>query len=54
MQESLIEHNDSNENIKVQITDYCHQNNPERREDFWIYHFDTIYPQALNTRKLVL
>ena len=60
MQEPLIEHffsnkhNGSHKDIKVQIIDYCDPNNPERREDFWIYHLDTIYPRGLNTRKLVL
>ena len=50
MRESLIEHffsnkdNGSQKDIKVQIIDYCDPNNPERREDFWIYHLDTIYP----------
>ena len=50
MQEPLIEHFFSNkhnglyEDIKVQIIDYCDPNNPERREGFWIYHLDTIYP----------
>ena len=53
MQEPLIEyffsnkHNGSHKNIKVQIIDYCDTNNPERREDFWIYHLDTIFPQGL-------
>ena len=50
MQEPLIEHFFSNKHnglykdIKVQIIDYCDPNNPERREGFWIYHLDTIYP----------
>ena len=60
MQEPLIDHffsnkhNGSHKDIKVQIIDYCDPNNPERREDFWIYHLDTIFPRGLNTRKLVL
>ena len=51
MQEPLIEnffsnkHNGSHKDIKVQIIDYCDPNNPERREDFWIYHLDTIFPR---------
>ena len=50
MQEPLIEHffsnkqNGSHKEIKVQIIGYCDPNNPERREDFWIYHLDIIYP----------
>ena len=60
MQEPLIElffsnkHYGSHKDIKVKIIDYCDPNNPERREDFWIYHLDTIYPRVLNMRKLVL
>ena len=56
MQEPLIEHFFSNKNngSHQDIIDYCDPNNPERREDFWIYHLDSIYPQGLNTRKLVL
>ena len=58
-QETLIEHffwnkhNGSHKDIKVQIIDYCNPN-PERRDNFWIYHLDSIYPRGLNTRKLVL
>ena len=60
MQEPLIEsffsnkHNGSHKDIKVQIIDYCDPNNPERREDFWIYHLEAIYLRWLSTRKLVL
>ena len=60
MQEPLIEHffsskqNGSHKDMKVQIIDYCDRNNPEPREDFWIYHLDTIFPRGLITRKLVL
>ena len=48
MQETLIEHvfsnkqNGSRKDIKVQIIDYC---DPKRREDFWIYHLDAIFPE---------
>ena len=60
MQEPLIQHffsnkhNRSHQDMKVQIIDYCDRKNPERREDFWIYHLDIIFPRGLNTRKLVL
>ena len=56
MQEPLIEsffsnkHNGSHKDIKVQIIDYCDPNNPERREDFWIYHLEAIYLRWLSTR----
>ena len=57
MQEPLIEHfcsnkhNGSHKDIKVQNIDYCDLNNPEPREDFWIYDLDTIFPRGLHTRK---
>ena len=60
MQEPLIEHffsnkhNGSYKDIKVQIIDYCDPNNLECREDFWIYHLDSIYPRGFNTRNLVV
>ena len=60
MQEPLIEHffsnkhNGSHKDIKVQIFDCCDPNNPERIDDFWIYHLDTMYPRGFNTRKLLL
>ena len=60
MQEPLIEHffsnkhNGSHKDIKVQIFDCCDPNNPEPRDDFWIYHLDTMYPRGFNTRKLLL
>ena len=38
----------------MQINDYYDPNNPELREDFWIYLLDTICPRGLNTRKLAL
>ena len=38
----------------MQMNDYYDSNNPELREDFWIYLLDTIYPRGLNTRKLLL
>ena len=56
----LIEHffsnnrNGSNNDIKVQIIDYCDPNQPERRKYFWICLRDTTFAGGLNTRKLVL
>ena len=36
----LLSHNETRENIKVQIIDHCVPNDQEAREDFWIsiYH----------------
>ena len=31
----------------MQMNDYYDSNNPELREDFWIYLLDTIYPRGL-------
>ena len=60
MHEPLIKHffsnkrNGSDKDTKVQIVDSCDTNNPKRREDFRIYYLDTIFPQGLKTRRLVL
>ena len=34
----------------VQIIDFCDPNNQEKREDFWMYKFQTLYPEGLNTK----
>ena len=39
--------------LTVQIIDYCDPNDQERREDFWIYHLDTLYPKGLNNKKVL-
>ena len=49
-QEKLIEHfflfshNGTHEDIKVQIIGHCDPNDQEAREDFWIFHLDTLHP----------
>ena len=59
MQEKLIEHfftnghNGSHKDLKVQIIDFCDPNDPERREDFWIYNLETLSPKGLNTKKII-
>ena len=56
-QEKVIEHFYSKNHhgtcndLTVQIIDSCDPNDQERREDFWIYHLDTLYPKALNNKK---
>ena len=56
-QEKLIEHfflcshNGTHEDIKVQIIDHCDSNDREAREDFWIFHLDTLYPKGLNRKR---
>ena len=58
VQEPLIEHffsnkyNGSHKDIKVHIIDDCDPNNPERREDFWIYHLDTITFTRVHYKKI--
>ena len=37
----------------VQIIDFCDLNDQEKREDFWIDKLQTIYPEALNMKKLI-
>ena len=39
------------EDISVQIIDHCDPNDQERREDFWIFHLDTMSPKGLNEKK---
>ena len=34
----------------VQIIDFCDPNNQEKREDFWMYKLQTLYPEGLNTK----
>ena len=56
-QEKLIEyfflfsHNGTHEDINVQISDHCDPNDEEAREDFWIFHLDTLYPKKLNQKR---
>ena len=53
-QEKLIEHffcpnhSGTHKDISIQIIDHCDPNDQERREDFWIYHLDTMFPKGLN------
>ena len=56
-QEKVIEHFYSTNHhvtyndLTVQVIDYCDPNDQERREGFWIYHLDTLYPKGLNNKK---
>ena len=56
-QEKLIEHffrsseNGTHHDIKVQIIDDCDLNDQETREDFLIYHLDTLHPKGLNRKR---
>ena len=34
----------------VQIIDFCDPNNQEKREDFWMYKLQTLYPEGLNIK----
>ena len=43
----------THEDIKVQIIGHCDPDGQEDREDFWIFHLDTLYPKRLN-QKLAL
>ena len=46
-------HSGTHKDISVQIIDHCDRNDQERREDFWIYHLDTMFPKGLNQKKLL-
>ena len=56
-QERFIEHyfqnnhNGTHHDIAVKIIDHCDPNDQERREDFWIYTLDTMYPKGLNHKR---
>ena len=58
-QEKLIEdffcpnHSGIHKDIYIKIIDHCNPNDQERREDFWIYHLDTVFPKSLNQKKLL-
>ena len=55
-QEKLIEHffscsqNWIHEDIIVEISDHCDPNDQEARENFWIFHLDTLHPKGLNQK----
>ena len=40
----LCSHNETHEDIKIQINDHCDPNDQEAREDFWIFRLDTSGP----------
>ena len=44
-------HHGTYKDISVQLIDHCDPNDQERREDFWIYHFDTMFPKGLNQKE---
>ena len=56
-QESFIEHyfqenhNGSHCDISLKIIDHCDPNDQERREAFWIFTLDTMYPNGLNHKR---
>ena len=58
-QDKLIEHffcsnhSGTHKDIFVQVIDHCDSNDQERREDFWIYHLDAMFPKGLNQKKLL-
>ena len=45
-------HNGSYNDLKVQIIDYCNPNDPEAREDFWMFQLETITPKGLNSKRI--
>ena len=58
-QEKLIDHfflrshNETHEDIKVQIIGHCDPNDQEARKDFWIFHLDILYSQGLNQKRIL-
>ena len=49
----LLSHNGRHEDIKVQIIGHCDPNDQEAREDFWIFHLDTLHSQGLNQKRVL-
>ena len=47
-------HTGSYTDISLQIIDHCNPNNKEQREDFWIHRLDTMTPNGLNTKRIVV
>ena len=47
----LRSHNGKHEDIKVQTIRHCDPNDQEAREDFWIFHLETLHTQALNQKR---
>ena len=37
--------------LKVQIIDHCDLNDQEARENFWVFHLDTLHPRGLNKKR---
>ena len=50
----LYSHNGTHEDIKGQIIGHCDPNDQEVREDFWIFHLDTLHSQSLNQKRVLL
>ena len=47
----LCSHNGAHKDIKVQIIDHCDLNDQEAREDFRIFHLDTLHSKGLNQKR---
>ena len=45
-------HTGSYHDITVQIIDHCNPNDSEAREDFWMFHLETIAPKGLNKKRI--
>ena len=48
----MCSHIGTREDIKVQIIGYCDPNDQEAKEDFWIFHLDTLHPKGLTLKRL--
>ena len=46
----ILSHNGTHEDIKVQIIGHCDRKDQEAREDFRIFHLDTLDPNGLNQK----
>ena len=48
----MCSHIGTHEDIKVQIIGHCDPNDQEAKEDFWIFHLDTLHPKGLTLKRL--
>ena len=44
----MCSHYGAHQDFKVQVIGHCDPNDQEAREDFWIFHLNTLHPQSLN------
>ena len=49
----MCSHYGAHQDFKVQVIGHCDPNDQEAREDFWIFHLDTLNAQDLNKKRVL-